>query len=93
MKKDSSTLVFFLVFQLMTGERTTVKQQKQRSSRRRSAIFCTKVKTSCLFVSLLEAVEPAGAAALMLDCLRRPFFSLKRLQCRVHLIYWLQDLL
>lgn len=92
MKKDSSALVFFFVFQLMTGERTTVKQQKHRSSRR-SAIFCTKVKTSCLFVSLLEAVEPAGAAALMLDCLRRPFFSLKRLQCRVHLIYWLQDLL
>lgn len=84
MKKDSSTLVFFFVFQLMTGERTTVKQQKHRS--RRSAIFCTKVKTSCLFVSLLEA-------ALMLDCLRRPFFSLKRLQCWVHLIYCLQDLL
>lgn len=91
MKKDSSALVFFFVFQLMTGERTTVKQQKHRS--RRSAIFCTKVKTSFLFVSLLEAVEPAGAAALMLDCLRRPFFSLKRLQCRVHLIYCLQDLL
>lgn len=50
----------------------TVKQQKYSS--RRAAIFCSKVKTSCLYMLLLEAAEPAGAATLMLDCLRRPFF-------------------